>query len=166
MDVELTCQIEKQIKEIEQQIQELIKADERLCKFYKLICSVPGVGKVLGWHLLVRTGEFERIDSARKLACYAGVAPFEHRSGTSIRGRSKVSHYADKTLKKLFHMAALSVIRFEGELGDYYRRKVEEGKNKMLVVNAVRNKIIHRIYAVLKHQRPFQKYLDKGLVLS
>jgi transposase len=166
LDKKLIVQIDDQIKSIEKQIQDLIANDSQLSVSYRLIITVQGVGKVLGWHLLVRTDEFKAIDSPRKLACYAGVAPFEHSSGTSIRGKNRVSHYADKTLKQLLHLGALSAIRVTGDIRDYYERKVAEGKNKMLVLNAVRNKIIHRVYAVIKNQRPYQKYLEQPLVMS
>lgn len=166
LDKELTTHIDQQIKTIETQIKELISSDQQLSAAYKLITSVQGVGPILGWNLLVRTGEFMTICSPRKLACYSGVAPFEHSSGTSVRGRTRVSHYADKDLKKLLHLAAMSAIRLAGDLKDYYQRKVAEGKNKMSTLNAVRNKIIHRVYAVLKNQRPYQKYLADSLVMS
>jgi len=166
LDNELISNIDAQIKVVEKKIQELISADSKLNKAYQLITSVPGVGKVLACNLLVRTGEFVAISDPRKLACYAGVAPFDHRSGTSIRGKSRVSHHADKDLKMLLHLASMSVIRLSGDMRDYYQRKVAEGKNKMSVLNAVRNKIIHRIYAVLKNQRPYQIYLSDNLVLS
>ena len=74
------------------------------------------------------------ITDPKQMACHAGVAPFEYRSGTSIRGKTRVSHQARKRLKALFHLGAMSCIRKEGELQTYYHRKVGEGKNKMLVV--------------------------------
>lgn len=163
---ELISQIEAQIKAIESEINLLISQDQHLNCCFKLITTVQGVGKVLGWNLLVRTGEFYNISDPRKLACYAGVAPFEHSSGTSIRGKQRVSQFADKTLKKLLHMAAMSAIRLEGDLRDYYQRKVAQGKNKMSTLNAVRNKIIHRVYAVLRNQQPYQIYLPQKLLMS
>jgi len=166
LDNELLTSLDQQIKAIEVKIQTLIDNDPRMSACYKLISSVQGVGKVLSWNLILRTGEFDNITDPRKLACYAGIAPFEHSSGSSIRGKSRVSHYADKDLKKLLHLAAMSAIRLAGDLKDYYQRKVFEGKNKMLVLNAVRNKIIHRVYAVLKNQRPYQNYLPNHLVMS
>src|SRR5690606_37938065 len=129
LDSELIDQIEDQIKAIEKKIYALIVSDSRLNEAYQLITSVPGVGKILACNLLVRTGESASISSPRKLACYAGVAPFSHQSGTSIRGRNRVSHYADKDLKKLLHLASMSVIRLSGDMRDYYQRKVAEGKN-------------------------------------
>jgi transposase len=166
LNKELASHIDVQIKAIEKKIQELISTDSKLYKTYQLITSIQGVGKILACNLLVRTGEFGAISNPRKLACYAGVAPFDHRSGTSVRGKSRVSQYADKDLKKLLHLASMSVIRLSGDMRDYYKRKVAEGKNKMCVLNAVRNKIIHRIYAVLRDQRPYQIYLSNNLVMS
>ena len=93
----------------------------------------------------------------RRSDCHAGVAPFEYRSGTSVRGRTRVSQHARKRLKSLFHLAAMSAIRIKGELQDYYQRKVAEGKNKMLVLNAVRNKLIHRVCAVVRRGQKYDK---------
>lgn len=149
----------EQIKQLEQHIEELIASDEGLSQQAQWIQSVQGVGKVLCWNLLVTTNEFKNITDPRKLACYAGVVPFDYSSGTSIRGKHKVSVYADKALKTLLHLAAMSAIRLKGELRDYYQRKVQQGKNKMSVLNAVRNKIIHRVFAVLKHKKSYQTYL-------
>ena len=151
--------VDEQIDHIEAQIEALIKSDEQLNKLAMLIRSVPGVGKILCWMMLAKTNEFNDVVSPRKMACYAGVAPFEHQSGTSVRRRPRVSVFADKALKSALHLGAMSAIRLNNDLGTYYKRKVEEGKNKMSVLNAVRNKIIHRIYAVVKNQKVYQNNL-------
>ena len=109
--------------------------------------------------MLAKTEAFTTITEPRKMACYSGVVPFTHQSGSSIRGRDRVSAYADKALKTTLHLAAMSAIRLENDLRIYYQRKVEEGKNKMSALNAVRNKIIHRIFAVIKKQMPYQQHL-------
>ena len=70
--------------------------------------------------------------------------------------------FADREMKSLLHLAAMSAIRLNNELRTYYRRKVGEGKNKMSVLNAVRNKIVHRIFAVVKNQTMYKN----DLVLS
>lgn len=127
-----------------------------------MIKSVPGVGKVLAWVFLSKTDGFTSITNPRKMACYSGVVPFDFQSGTSIKKRPGVSMLADKTIKSTLHLGAMSAIRHSNDLQTYYQRKVEEGKNKMSVLNAVRNKIIHRVFAVIKNQRPYQK----DLVLS
>ena len=149
----------EQIKQIESAIQDLIRGDEQLSKQAALIRSVPGVGKVLCWIMLAKTAGFTTITEPRKMACYSGVVPFDHQSGTSIRGKSKVSIYADKAIKSVLHLAAMSAIRLKNDLGEYFQRKVAEGKNKMCVLNAVRNKIIHRIFAVIKNEIPYQNHL-------
>lgn len=66
---------------------------------------------------------------------------------------------ADKELKKVLHLAALSTIRLKNDMAAYFNRKVNEGKNKMSVLNAVRNKIIHRIYAVVKNKSVYENCL-------
>lgn len=146
----LLRRIDKQIKEVEMQIRTLIKQDEALAKMDKQIQSVPGSGEINSWNIIVKTNEFKSIKDPRKMACYAGVAPFENRSGTSIFGKTRVSLMADKKMKRLLHLGAMSAIRLENDLSVYYQRKVKEGKNKMSVLNAVRNKIIHIIFALIK----------------
>ena len=94
------------------------------------------------------------------MACYAGVVPFENQSGTSLLKKPRVSFLADKESKSLLHMGAMSAIRLDNDLRSYYRRKVKEGKNKMSVLNAVRNKIIHRVFAVVKNQVPYENRIN------
>jgi len=149
-------QIETQIISIEAQLNELITNDEELKQQYQFITSVQGVGKVLAWTMLVKTNEFKSINNPRKLACYAGVVPFEFKSGTSIYKRPRVSFMADKTLKKLLHLSALRVIQLKGELQTYYQRKVSEGKNKMLVLNAIRNKLVARICSTINNKKMYE----------
>ena len=124
--------------------------------------SIPGVGKVLSWMTIIKTEGFSKFTDPRKFACFAGVVPFEHRSGTSVFRKPKVSRFADKQLKSILHLAAMSAIRFENDLRKYYIKKVEEGKNKMSVLNVIRNKIIHRMFAVIKNQTVYKN----NLVLS
>lgn len=162
MNEQLIAQIEKQVNLLEEQIEQIIELDESLKQQSFLMKTIPGVGKVLCWMMLAKTEGFTSIDDPRKMACYSGVVPFDYQSGTSIRGKQRVSPYADKSMKSILHLAAMSAIRLKNDLRQYYERKVAEGKNKMSVLNAVRNKIIHRIFAVIKSQTPYQL----SLVLS
>ena len=149
--------ITKEIEKIEKEIVALIKSDERLYKLYKIVTSVDGVGPVTATSIIITTNEFLSITEAKKYACYSGVAPFDHSSGSSIRGRNRVSHMANKKIKTLLHLAALSAIRVKGDISEYYNRKVAEGKNKMSVLNAIRNKLVQRIFACVKQDRLFEK---------
>jgi transposase len=160
VDSQLLETLDSAIKQVEHSISKIITQDDTLKRVFQLITSVPGVGKVLGWNLIIKTNEFKSINDPRKLACYAGVVPFENQSGTSIYRKPRVSFMADKTLKKLLHLAALRVIQLEGEMRSYYLRKVGEGKHKMSVLNALRNKIVARICAVIKNQKTYLPNLD------
>lgn len=155
--------VQTDIASIEKAIEQLVKEDSQLNEQCTIATSVPGIGKITALNVIVSTGEFIRIREAKKLACFAGVAPFEHRSGSSIRGKTRVSKMANMTLKKLFHLAAMSAIQCSEELKAYYHRKVEAGKNKMSVINAVRNKLISRIFACIKNKRLYQNIYQNNL---
>lgn len=157
--------ITESLKHIEKEIAELIGQDENINHQFKLLTSVESIGKVTALYMILATNEFKDFNCPRKFACYSGVAPFEHRSGSSVRGKTRVSHYANKTIKSLLHLAAMSSIVHSKEMEHYYRRMVASGKNKMSVINAVRNKLIQRMFAVIRDNRPYEKRLPMDLVL-
>jgi len=144
-------------KRIEQEIKNLILSDDRLNKTISLVTSVTGIGLFTALYLCIHTNLFTRYQSHKQLACYCGVVPFEHSSGTSIRKRARVHHMANKTLKKQLHLCAMAALNHDPEIKAYYKRKVDEGKSKMLVINNIRNKLIVRVCAVIKRQRPYIK---------
>jgi transposase len=159
--------IESDIDQIEKQIKQIIDDDDDLKNLYRLITSVVGIGFVTAVNLIIHTNEFRILNDARKLACYCGVAPFEYSSGKSIRGRTRVNNLANKKLKTNLHMASLTSIRLDSTMKAYYERKVEEGKNKMCVLNAVRNKLVSRVIAVVKRGKPYEKNnYQNNLVMS
>ncbi len=149
--------LDKDLKNIETKIIEIINEDENLKQLYKLITSVVGIGFVTAINLLVYTNGFTVMKDARKLACYCGVAPFEYSSGSSIRGRTKVHFMANKKLKCNLHMASLSAVKLDADLKMYYERKVAEGKSKLSVLNAVKNKLLARVIAVVNKQELYVK---------
>jgi transposase len=159
--------IEKDIEGIEKKMKQTIDDDQGLKKIYQLVTSVVGIGFVTAVNLIIHTNEFTRLTDVRKLACYCGVAPFEYRSGTSVRGKTRVHPMANKKLKTNLHMASLSSIKLDESLRTYFERKVAEGKNKMSVLNAVKNKLLARVIAVVKRGEPYQKNnYERCLVLS
>jgi len=155
--------IKKDLELITIKIKEIIDSDNTLKVLFSYVSSVPNIGLITATAIIVSTNEFQKIESARKFACHAGIAPFEHKSGTSIKGKTRISHLADKELKTLLHLATLSAVSRPGELRDYFDRKVKEGKNKMLVINAIRNKLIHRVFACVRDQK---NYLKNHLTLA
>jgi transposase len=151
--------LEESIVAIEKEIESLIKSDGTLSRQHELLLSIDGVGERTAVKMIVETNAFRDFDNGRKFCCHAGVAPFKYDSGSSIRSRSRVSHRADKSIKSLLHMAAMAVAtrKKKGELHDYYMRKVGEGKNKMLVLNAVRAKLVLRMFAVIKFNKVYEQ---------
>lgn len=147
--------LKKNLTKIELQIQLTINAHQKIKTNFDLITSIPGVGKQTATYTLIVTQNFTKFENARKLACYAGVVPFPFQSGTSIKGRNKVSNLADKKLKSLLNMSALSAKKHDTQIKLYFDKKVKEGKNKMLILNNIRNKILHRMFAVVKRQQPY-----------
>lgn len=149
--------IQADLKKIESAIKEVIDTDEELRRLFGIITSVNGVGPVTATQILITTNEFKDIKDPKKFACYAGVAPFTKESGL-FKGKAKVSHMANKKVKTLLHMSALTAIVFNPDMKAYYERKVnEEKKNKMLVINAVRNKLILHIFACVSQNRKYEK---------
>lgn len=149
--------IDKDLKSIESKIIETVNSDENLKSLYKLVTSVVGIGFVTAVNLLIYTNGFTMLKDTRKLACYCGVAPFEYSSGSSVRGKTKVHYMANKKLKCNLHMASLSAVKLDADLKAYYERKVAEGKNKMSVLNAVKNKLLARVIAVVNKQQEYVK---------
>jgi transposase len=151
----------QQIKKIEAEIAGLIKKDQVLNQNFQLLITIKSVGKVIATSTIIKTGNFTKFTSARKFACYCGTAPFEHSSGKSIRHKTRISHLADKEMKTLLDQSAKSAIQYDKELREYYLRRITDGKSKMSTINIVRNKILYRMFAVIKRQTPFsENYLQ------
>jgi len=148
--------MEKSKLAIETLIAITIQKDEQLNTKVKLVASIKGIGQVTAVALMVYTKGFTAFENGKQLACYCGVVPFTKRSGTSVRYKSTVSPFANKKLKKLLHLCAMSAIQNDVEMKAYFDRKVAAGKNKMSVINAVRNKLIHRVFAVLRDGREYE----------
>lgn len=152
-------QLEKSIQDADQQLKELAKQDEKINQNILLLTSIKGVGLLTALGFIIYTDNFTTHLTAKHLACYAGVVPFANESGTIVK-RARISHMSNQRLKKLLHTAAMCAIRVNTELKDYYQRKTQDGKNKMSSLNAVRNKLVHRMFAVIARQTPYiENYL-------
>jgi transposase len=149
--------IDLDLKKIEKQLDEIIEGDQKLSNVFKLVTSITGIGKVTALLLICLTNEFKIYSDPRQLACYAGVVPFEHTSGKSVRSKPKVHFMANKKLKKQLHMCAMAAIKSDPELKHYFAKKVAEGKSKMLVINNVRNKLVHRICSCVKNNKIYER---------
>ena len=154
--------LKKSIKLIETEMHKIVKADAEVLANYNLMISVPGIGKITSIFLLCCTNNFSIKVSGKQLASYAGVVPCEHTSGTSVKGRNKVSHMANKELKSILSMGALSAVEAYPEFGDYYERKKKEGKHHLQIMNAVKNKMLLRVVSVVNSKTPYVNNYQKA----
>jgi transposase len=155
--------IEKKLRELDKQIMAIAMTDPDVKKQYNHAVSVPGVGPIIALNMIVRTDGFQKIKDPKKFACYAGVAPFKHQSGSSIRGKTRVSKLANMKIKTLLSLGATSAVTYSPELRQYYQRKVAEGKKPLSVINAVRNKLITRVFACVLQERKYEKKYQYAL---
>ena len=155
--------IAKSIKSIEAEISRVIRENAALQTNYNLLLSVPGIGHLTAVYLICCTNNFYGKISGKQLACYAGVVPFEHSSGISVKGKTRVHKMANKELKKMLHLSSLTVIRYYPEFKTYYDRKKQQGKHSMSILNAIRNKIVLRAVAVVNKQKT---YVDKTKIAA
>ena len=150
------------ITQIEKEIERTLEAEVDVYNNYILIRSVIGIGMVNAVLFIIYSNNFKGFTDARKYACYSGVAPFENSSGTSIRGKTTVSHLANKRIKANLSNGARSAVQNDPELRLYYKRKEKEGKEHGVIMNAVKFKLISRVFAVVKRGTPFVKMRQAG----
>jgi len=161
----LIAELDRCIADVESKIRAIVCGSPLLCRCSILLKSIDGIGEWMSVKMIIETDAFRSFDfNPRKFCCHAGVAPFCYTSGSSQRSRSKVSNRADKSIKWMLHMCALSCIRMNGSpLREYYERKVAEGKNKMAVINALRAKLVFIMFAVVKNDTPFDRFFQNNL---
>jgi transposase len=153
---------DKKIPVVEKQIWLLVKSYPELQNNFELLQTIKGVGRITAVYMIAYTNNFTRFSDARKFNCYCGLAPFEHSSGKSIRGKSRVSHLANKHIKCILRLAAFVSVRYNRELKQYYERRVSEGKSKMSTLNIIGSKLISRMFAIVRKQTPYTEQLQKA----
>jgi len=144
------------IRQVEQEIAGLIKSTEAMWKNYQIITSIKGIGPINAWMTIAYTENFTSFAKARQYAVYVGVVPFEHSSGTSVRGKKKVSHMAHKELKQELNQAARTAVIHNKELKAYAERKYKN-KHYYLVLNNVKFKLILLMFSLVERG---EKYVE------
>ncbi len=151
--------LDRKIEMVEKELFHLIKSNEGVNYNFLLLQSIKGVGRITAAYMIAVTNNFVCFTDPRKFNCYAGLAPFEHSSGKSIRAKNRVSQLANKTIKCLLRLSAFVAVRFNEELKTYYLKRVAEGKSKMSVLNIVGAKLVKTMFAVVKRQTPYIDHL-------
>ncbi|MEJ7738828.1 MAG: IS110 family transposase [Chitinophagaceae bacterium] len=146
----------KSIAAIEVQMMKIVNENEKIATNYMLITSIKGIGKVNGLMTIAYTENFTSFNNPRSYAVYVGVVPFDNSSGTSIKGRKKVSHIANKELKQELNQAARSALEWDKDMKSYGQRKLQT-KCYKVVLNNIKFKLILRMFAVVKKG---EKYVD------
>ena len=154
--------LNKQIEQVEQEIRELLKQDDEHREKVKLLTSIPGIGLITAAKFLAEVPDVSAFPQARQLAAFAGLCPTEHRSGTSVRKKSRLSKTGSKRLRTMFFMSALSVKKNGNPLiSPLIDRMEKEGRADKIIIGAIMRKLLHIAYGVLKTGKPFDpKYLS------
>ncbi|MFZ1664010.1 MAG: IS110 family transposase [Flavobacteriales bacterium] len=145
----------QKIETLEKEILELVNSDQGMKRNYELAISVKGIGPQTATFMLIATANFTLFMNWRKFACYVGIVPFNHRSGTSIERKSRVSMMGNKHGKTLLSSAAASAIQSNSEMKLYFERRVNDGKHKMSTLNIIRNKLVSRVFAAVNRNEPY-----------
>lgn len=147
--------LSKQISSVETELMKMVKQDPEIQQMFILLTSIKGVGQQTALYMIVYTNAFTKFKNSRKFASYSGIAPFPNQSGSSLSGRTKISNLANKKIKSLLDLCARSAIQYNSEIKMYYHRRVSMGKNKRSTINIIRNKLVERMFAVIKRKTPY-----------
>lgn len=149
--------LNKQEKEIKAELVELLKTDEELTARLANIQSIPGVGLLTAATVIAETDGFNLIRNKRQLTSYAGLDVREKQSGTSIKGKPRISKKGNKYLRAAVHLPALSAIRHDERFKAIFARLVAKHGIKMKAVVAVQRKLLEMIYTVFTKQQDYDK---------
>jgi len=154
----IVTELNKEIEKIDKHIAELIDSDDELAQVFTIVTSIPGIGTQNAVCLMVYTDNFRRFNfDSRKIACYYGIAPFGRDSGTSVHTDPHVHYMANRQIKAMLSQAALSAARFNPVIASYYSRLIERGKKRQIVLNNVKNKLVHIVTAMVRNKQLFDK---------
>ena len=147
--------LQDNIKQTDKEIKSVIDTDPAIKRNYDLLTSIIGVGIVVAVTTIVLTENFTTFTNPRKYASYIAIAPFPHESGTSVRGATRVSKQGFRQAKADLSISVLNAITHDAELREYWQRKKAEGKHTGVILNAIKFKIVLRMFAVVKRGKPY-----------
>jgi len=154
--------LEKQEKEIMKEVAARIAQDSELQKMIVIICSLPGIGLLTAAVVLAETNGFDLIRNRRQLASYAGFDVIEKQSGTSVKGKPRISKKGNRYLRKAMHCPALTAIRHDERFKAIFARIVLKHGIKMKAAVAVQRKLLEMTFILYKTGKRFDKdYLMK-----
>jgi len=148
-------QLDREVNAIEEKILSLVKEDQE--QQLTLLTSVPGIGQKTALFLIVITDGFSKFENAAQLCSYVGITPTIRESGSSVRGRSRISKVGNRKLRNLLFMCSFNACKHNKACRDLYERIVNKGKSKKLALIAVCNKLLKQCFTIAKSGRPYDE---------
>ena len=159
----LLKQLEKALKELDKAIDGLIKKTPQFAKDFEIVSSVEGIGRVVFTTVTAECGDVRRFKTSRQLSAFAGLAPCQRLSGSSVHGKSHISKRGNPELRRVLYMAAMVAIRNpESSMGSFYQRLIKAGKPKMAALMAVARKLLVLMRALLITGKKYDPEFMKG----
>jgi len=152
---EHVADLKERIEKTRRQIKDHIDQNPDLKSQSQLLESIPGIGATTAALLLAELGDISHFSNARQVAAFAGLVPRIRESGTSVRGRSRLSKVGSSRLRKSLYFPAITALRFNPLIKAFGLRLSVQGKSKMLIIGAAMRKLLHLAYGVLKSKQPF-----------
>jgi transposase len=146
--------LDKQIRQLEKAIKDHIDRHPDLRQQCDLLTTIPGIAETTSANLLSELC-FDQFSTARQAAAFAGLTPSDWESGTSVKGRPRLSKIGSRRLRKSLYMPAIAAIRCNPILSKFANRLEQKGKKGKVIIAAVMRKMIHIAFGVLKSGRPF-----------
>ena len=143
------------IRQTDAEILSVMEEDAAIKGNYDLLRTVTGIGIVVATETIILTENFMAITNPRRYACYIGIAPAKKESGDSVRGGSHVSRKGFTQTKADLSMACLKAIQSDANIKSYWQRRKADGKKGGVVLNAIKFKLVLRMFAVIKRQKPY-----------
>jgi len=147
--------LNSEIKSIEAKILSLVKEDHQ--QQLSLLTSVPGIGPKTALFLIIVTDGFSKFETASQLCSYAGITPIIRESGSSVRGRPRISKVGNRKLRNLLFLCSFNSCKHNKGCRELYERIVNKGKSKKLALIAVANKLLKQCFAIAKSGRPYDE---------
>lgn len=140
------AKLEKDITKLEQALENLLNSWQHAQ--LKNLSSIPGLGKRAVALLIVYTDGFKKISNHRQLIALAGLAPREHTSGSSIRGKRGICKMGNGHLRNVLYMCAMTAIKYNKACRELFQRLKAKGKNGKVALIAVCNKLLKQAFAI------------------
>jgi transposase len=151
--------LQDEIKNTQQLISDHIDQNPKLRANRDLLQTIPGIGPTTSAMILAEFGDVERFGDARHMASFCGLTPRHRQSGSSVRGKSRLSKTGSSRIRKALYMPALSAIRYNPVIIAFRTRLLANGKSRMVIVGAIMRKLVHIVFGVLRSGRPFDPAL-------